>query len=181
MAARRSKMFTCNKYTQPLKLGFKRPLLTNLNCEYFSIVTKVAHRAVQDSDYTIKSWLRFNSNAFEGVQVIGGLMRSGRFKSIGSCIFKIYAVSILDTWAETLLATASGAALADGRFSAVLDQATLDPAQLDGEITLKLEVEITRQSKVYTEVYFFNHVGIYDSFIRLKQEVEFLDITKLDE
>jgi hypothetical protein len=181
MATRRTKMFTCNKYVQPLKVGFKRPLLLNMNCDYFSVMTKVGHRAVQDSDYSIKSWLRFNSNTFDGIQVMAGLLKGNRFKSIGTCTFKIYAVGIDNTWTEVLLAAASGTSLPDGRFSAIINQATLDPTTLDGEITLKMEVEVTRQDKTYSDAYFFNHVGIYDSFIRLKQDVEFLEVTKLDE
>lgn len=181
MASRRIKLTINNKYVQPLKLGFKNKHIVSLCNDYNSIMTKVSHRSVSDSDYSIKAWLKFNTNTFDGIQMFAGLMKNKQFKSIGSCTFKIYSISVDDNWTETLLVTSAGSVMPDGRFKATATESSLSPAELTGEITFKMEVDITRANKNYNEVYFFNHVGIYDSFIKLKQEVEFLDITKLDE
>jgi len=181
MASRKVKMTLNNKYVQPLKLCFKNRHVLSPSSSYNSIVTKISHRACTDQDYKVKAWMRFNSNTFDGIQMIAGLQKGKRFKSIASCTFKIYAFSVDDLWSETLLVTANGSALPDGRFQATATESTLSPVSLDGEITFKLEVDIERSGKTYTDTYYFNHIGIYDSFIRLKQNVEFLDITKLDE
>lgn len=181
MASRRVKMTLNNKYVQPLKLCFKNRHVLSPSSNYNSLLTKVSHKACIDSDYKIKAWMRFNANTFDGVQMIAGLQKGKRLKSIGSCTFKIYAFSVDDLWTETLLVTSIGTPLPDGRFTANAVESSLAPIGLDGEITFKLEVDIERSGKTYTDVYYFNHLGIYDSFIKLKQEVEFLDITKLDE
>jgi hypothetical protein len=181
MASRRIKPTINNKYVQPLKLGFKNKHIISLCNDYNSIMTKVSHKPISDSDYSIKAWLKFNAETFDGIQMFAGLMKNKQFKSIGSCTFKIYSISTDDNWVETLLVTSSGTALPDGRFKATATEAALSPAELIGEITFKMEVDITRANKNYSEVYFFNHIGIYGSFIQLKQDVDFLDITKLDE
>jgi hypothetical protein len=125
--------------------------------------------------------MKFNSNTFDGVQIVAGLLKIKRFISIASCTFKIYSVSVDNLWTENLITTISGNNLGDNRFSAIVSQSVINPVELSGDITFKLEVDITRLNKTYSESFFFNHLGIYDSFLRLKQDVEYLDITKLDE
>lgn len=181
MASRRVMMLTNNQYVQPLKVSFNSKKVIASNAAYNSIVTKVSFEKPQRRDYQVKAWLRFNSNTFDGVQLIGSLSRGKSTKQIAGCTFKIYSIDITDTWDETLLTTVSGTAISNNRFSASVAGATLAPADLTGEITYKIEVDVTRLGKTYSDVFYFNHLGIYDSFIRLKQDVEFLDITKLDE
>lgn len=181
MANRRVKNSINNKYVQPLKLSFKNKKVITLAANYNCIMTKVSHKAQNDCDFKIQSWMKFNTDSFDGVQLVAGFFKGKVKKTIGSCNFKVYAISTDDSWTETLIASVSGIALVDGRFKAVLTDANLTPAELEGELSFKLEVEILRAGKTFNDVYFFNHIGIYGSFIRLKQDVEFLDITKLDE
>jgi hypothetical protein len=113
--------------------------------------------------------------------MIGSLFRGKSAKTIASCTFRIYSVNVDNTWAETLLVTVAGSNVGGNKFSASTPESSLAPTALTGELTYKMEVELTRLGKTYTDAFYFNHVGIYDSFIRLKNDVEFLDITKLDE
>jgi hypothetical protein len=113
--------------------------------------------------------------------MFGSLVRGKLAKTIASCTFKIYSIDVTDTWEETLLVTLSGNPINGNRFSASTSETSLAPTSLTGELSYKMEVEITRLGKTYSEEFYFNHIGIYDSFVRLKGDVDFLDITKLDE
>ncbi|NDD83812.1 hypothetical protein EBZ38_05940 [bacterium] len=179
MASRRIKMLTNNNYVQPLKLCFKNKMIISPGSAYNSIVTKYNHKACNGTDLKIQSWAKFDAENFDGIQVFAGLFKKG-FKSAASCTFRIYSISVDDNWTETLLSTQSGVSLGDGRFRGIFNEASLNPAEQTGEITFKLEVELIRLGKSYSETYFFNHLGIYGSFIRLSQEVDFLSITKKD-
>jgi hypothetical protein len=174
-------MLTNNHYVQPLKVGFKNKMVLTPNASYNSVVVNLKHRASQESTFLVKAWLRFNSNTFDGVQMVGSLVKGRDAKTIAGCTFKIYSMDVTDTWAETLLVTASGTAISNNKFSASAPESALAPTTLTGELTYKMEVTITRLGKTYSDIFYFNHIGIYDSFIRLKNDVEFLDITKLDE
>lgn len=174
-------MLINNSYIQPLKLSFKNKKVITLVANYNCIIPKVSHKAPTTNDYKVKSWMKFNTNSFDGVQLVAGLFKGKAIKTIGTCNFKIYAISTNDNWTETLIATVSGTALTDGRFKAVLTDLDLAPIELEGEISFKLEVDILRSGKTFNDIFFFNHIGIYGSFIKLKQDVEFLHITKLDE
>ena len=181
MASRRVTMLTNNQYIQPLKVSFNNKKVITPNASYNSIVTKVSFEKPQNKDYKVKAWLRFNSNTFNGVQLVSSLVRGKDAKIIAGCTFKVYSIDLTDAWVETLRTTVSGTAISGNRFSASVLEAALAPADLTGEITYKIEVIITRLGKTYSDIFYFNHLGIYDSFIRLKNDVEFLDITKLDE
>lgn len=179
MASRRIKMLTNNNYTQPLKICFKRKMVVCPNSAYNTILVKYNHKPCTD-DLKIQSWAKFDAENFDGIQVFAGLFKNKGFKSAASCVFSIYSISVDDNWTEALLSTQSGTALGDGRFRGIFNESSLNPAEQTGEITFKLEVELTRLGKTYSETYFFNHLGIYGSFIKLSQEVDFLSITKKD-
>jgi len=180
MASRKVTMLTNNQYVQPLKASFNNKKVITPNAAYNSIVTKVTYEKPQKRDYQVKAWLRFNSDTFDGVQLVGSLVRGKDTKAIAGCTFKVYSIDLSNSWVETLRTTVSGTAISGNRFSASVLESALAPADLTGEITYKIEVDITRLGKTYSDVFYFNHLGIYDSFIRLKNDVEFLDITKKD-
>jgi hypothetical protein len=181
MASRRVTMLTNNQYVQPLKVSFNNKKVIAAGAAYNSIVTKVSYEKPQKRDYKVKAWLRFNSNTFDGVQLVGSLVRGKDTKTIAGCTFKVYSIDLTNSWVETLRTTVSGTSIPGNRFSASVLEAAIAPASLTGEMTYKIEVDVTRLGKLYSDVFYFNHLGIYDSFIRLKNDVEFLDITKLDE
>jgi hypothetical protein len=181
MASRRVMMLTNNQYVQPLKVSFTNKKVITPNAAYNSIVTKSSFEKPTNKDFKVKAWMRFNSDTFDGVQMVGSLFRGKSNKTIVSCIFKIYSVDVDNTWAETLLVTATGSDVGDNKFSASTSELSLAPTALTGELTYKMEVEITRLGKTYTDVFYFNHIGIYDTTVRLRKRIDFLAITKLDE
>jgi hypothetical protein len=180
MASRRVAMLTNNQYVQPLKLSFTNKKVIAPCAAYNSILTKTSFEKPTNKDFKVKAWLRFNSDTLNGVQMIASLIRGKNAKAIGSCTFKIYSVSVTDNWEELLLVTVSGNEINGNRFSASVPESSLAPTSLTGELTYRMEVEVTRQNKLYTDNFYFNHIGIYDSFVRLKSDVEFLDIIKVD-
>jgi hypothetical protein len=57
----------------------------------------------------------------------------------------------------------------------------LAPNFIEGQAAIKITVETKRlDEKIKASVY-LNHLGVYDSIIRLRNDVDYLDITKLDE
>lgn len=181
MASRKITMLTNNQYVQPLKVSFNNKKVIAPSAAYNSIITKVSYEKPQKRDYQVKAWLRFNSDTFDGVQMVGSLVRGKDAKTIAGCTFKIYSVDVTNTWAETLLVTASGTAINQTKFSASAPESALAPTTLTGELTYKMEVEVTRLGKTYSDVFYFNHIGIYDTTVRLRKRIDFLAITKLDE
>lgn len=180
MATRRIKMLISNTYTQTLKTCFRKKLVLVSGAGYNSIVTKLTHRSCEKTDYQVKAWAKFDASSFDGLQFFAGLLKGKSFRTAASCTFKLFSVSIDDNWTETLIATIPGTPLSDGRWKGSITQSLLNPIDTTGEISFKIQVDLTRLGKEYSEVYFFNHLGIYGSFIRLSQEVDFLSITKKD-
>lgn len=182
MAARRIKMLTNNHYVQPLKVCFKNKLVLTPGASYNSIVTNVKHKACQDSDFSVKAWMRFNTDAFDGsFQVYSALIKNSQIKSTSSCTFRVYEINPSDLWQETLKATIIGTPMTNGAFNGIVLESSILPTIADGEFTFKLEIEMVRQNKKFIDIYYFNHLGVYDSIVRLRKQVNFLALTKLDE
>jgi hypothetical protein len=125
-------------------------------------------------------WAKFNVDTFDGIQLVAGLKYdNARYAQAASAQVSLYATSTTN-WDETTIFT--GPMTWDGsKFVLNLVQSQLNPVSLEGDITVRVYIEILRRDKLYTAETYLNHLGIYDSFFRLKQEVDFLDITKLDE
>lgn len=105
----------------------------------------------------------------------------GLIANAATCTFDIYKV-IKPGWYETLLSSVSGTIQSDNHYFYAEKLITdFNPTEFDGGPTMMVEVNILRLGEIYKERIYINHLGIYDSFFRLKQEVEFLDVTKLDE
>jgi hypothetical protein len=178
MAARRIKATVNNSYVQPLKLRTGRKLVVAPNNDYTSIVFTKAHRSVNPRDYSLLLAAKFNTVDFDGIHIVAELSRESQALQIGSGTFDIYSISLDGTWTETFLSTVSGS-VAGSRITAAVPQSALP--ELDGEVTLAVKCSVQRQSDTYTNKIYVNHLGTYDSIVRLRQDVEFLDITKVDE
>jgi len=94
--------------------------------------------------------------------------------------FRFYKVSG-PNWQEDFIVEVSGTSLSNNYHLSESLLTDLSPAILNGEDSLMLEVEITRRGISYKDRVYLNHIGIYDSYLRLKRNVDFLEVTKLDE
>lgn len=138
--------------------------------------------SLSNSDQVVKIAAELDPNDLSSIRFVAYLYNPTRdaIDNAATCTFKVYLVTN-PGWNETLLTTFSGIYQPNFYFFADVLDTSLVPAILDGEATLRIEVAITRLGITYRDRIYVNHLGIYDSFIRLKKKVEFLDITKLDE
>ena len=178
MATRRIKSTINNSYVQPLKLRTGRKLAIALNVDYNSILFTKSRRNPAKTDYSLLLATKFNTVDFDGIHIVAELSRESQALQIGSGTFDIYSISLDGTWTETFLSTFSGSVVGS-RITAVVPQSALP--ELDGEVTLAIKCSINRQKDIYVKKIYVNHLGTYDSIVRLRQDVEFLDITKVDE
>ena len=123
-------------------------------------------------DVTDFSSVRFTSYLYNTV--------SGSIDNAAACTFYIYKVGT-PSWTETLLYTAAGTLQYNQHFFLDVPISSLSSVNFDGGDTVMIEAVVTRLSDSYRDRVYINHLGIYDSFIRLKKEVDYLDLTKLDE
>jgi hypothetical protein len=159
-----------------------RKMIITPSASYNSILFTQKHRAYNASLDEVKVWAKFNTSSFDGIQLIAWMENKDKnVISSASCEFKVYYIDTTNNWNQTLIFTGSGTA-SGTRWVASPDQAALGPNNaLDGERTLMIEANLTRWGDTYKNTVYVNHLGIYDSFIRLKNDVEFLDITKKDQ
>lgn len=180
MANRRIKATINNQYVQPLKLRTGRKLVVTPAANYNSILFTLKHRAINPSDYDVRLAAKFNSSNFDGIYITSMITRQGGSVTASDCAFEVYGISNDSLWTETLLTTVNG--VADGsRFIASVPASAFSSIELDGSTSLSVKAVLNRQSDTFTNKIYVNHLGIFESLFLLKQEVEFLDLTKLDE
>lgn len=106
---------------------------------------------------------------------------TGNVDKAASCVFNVYRVLPTAGWFDNLITTFSGVIQSNSYFFAEKTITDLSPSDLDGDNSIMIEVVATRLSNTYRDRVYINHLGIYDSVVRLRNEVEFLDLTKQDE
>jgi hypothetical protein len=84
-------------------------------------------------------------------------------------------------WNDNLVYTVSGIQQPNQYFFQEIDLTSIPSVNLDGENTILLEASVTRLNVTYRNRLYINHLGVYSSIVKLRQDVDFLDITKLDE
>lgn len=181
MATRRIRSTINNKYTQPLKLRMGRKIVLTPGCDYNCVLFTQRHRAFDIKNQRISLWAKFNTNTFDGIQIVAWLEgNDGDAISSGSCQFKVYYLDVTDNWSQSLIFTGSGTA-SGLKWVASPNQASLGPTNdFSGSRTIMVEASILKWGQLYTKKVYVNHLGIYNSFVRLKNDVEFLDISKAD-
>jgi hypothetical protein len=182
MATRRIRATINNKYSQPLKLKTGRRLVITPNADYNSILFTKRHKAIDDRVFKTKVWAKFDGQNFDGIHMVAALYGVNEtLLTSASCVFKVYYVDADQNWGKTLVYTGNGT-LQNGLWVLPATQTNLGPTtELDGERSLMIEATITRLGKEYKSSVYVNHLGIFDSLFRLKNEVEFLAVTKKDE
>lgn len=135
-----------------------------------------------NSNQVIKIAAEFDTTDLNSIRFIAYLYNptDGSVDNAATCTFNIYMVT-QPSWTENLLLTQSGTIQFNSYFLSDVSVSSLTPANLDGDTTLMVEAVITRLGDVYRDRVYLNSLGVYDSIIRLRNAVDFLDITKLDE
>jgi hypothetical protein len=137
---------------------------------------------LSNSNQVVKIAAEFNIDDLDSVRFVGYLYDpiSGSTSAASSCLFNIYRV-VNPNWADNLVYSSSGVELPNSYWYSDISIASLSPANLEGGETLMIEAVLTRLGETLRDRVYINHLGVYDSIIRLRQDVDFLDITKLDE
>lgn len=137
---------------------------------------------LSSSTQILKLAAQFDTQDFESIRLSAYLYNpvTGGVDNAATCSFKIYLVT-LPNWTEVLLSTESATQVDNNYFFKDILVSSLTPAELDGDSTLMIEATVTRLSETLRERIYVNHLGVYDSVVRLRNDVDFLNITKLDE
>lgn len=117
----------------------------------------------------------FNNVSSDGIKLISYLVKNEADKvTAGSCSFSVYLVNE-STWAETLLATVAGTQ--SGQiWTADLTELAMGGQEIIGERTIKVYATMTRGTKTYRTHGYLNHLGIWDTALRTKLRVDFIEI-----
>ena len=169
-----------NEDCQQLKVDtFDRYLVNDSEDWYFLFGP---NSALVNSNQIIKIAAEFDTNDLDSIRFIAYLynQNDGSVDNAATCTFNIYMVG-QPSWVETLLLTTSGTIQFNNYFLSDVNVNSLSPATLDGDTTLMVEAVITRLGDIYRDRVYLNSLGVYDSIIQLRNDVDFLDITKLDE
>jgi hypothetical protein len=178
MAYRRIRVTTNSEDSQSLKTGTSNTVV-KIKDECVQLLYRLGRKPPV---YKAHVWARLDPNDWAGIHVLGGILKNDKEIIHGAnCTFKVYSLNPAVNWAETLITTKVGTQQSNGNFTADFTDVELAPLELDGDPTIAVEIEVQRFKKVYKIKRYVNHLGIYDSLFRLKQEVDFLSITKKDE
>lgn len=125
---------------------------------------------------------QFDTSDYDSIKLISYLYnpRDASIAAGSTCTFKVYRISV-SSWTETLINIFNGTILPNSYFYVDVPVSSLTPADLDGDNTIMVECTIIRLNKTYRDRIYLNHLGSYASIVKLRQDVEFLDVTKLDE
>jgi hypothetical protein len=133
-------------------------------------------------DRRLKLAAEFDTGDFDSIRLAAYLynLDFGSVDNAGSCVFRVFKVTT-PNWTEELLTTVTGTPTINNYFFADVNLSALSSAELDGDSTLMIEVVLTRLSRTFRDRIYVNHLGSYDSILRLRSDVRFLDLNKLDE
>lgn len=133
------------------------------------------------STQILKIAAKFNENSFDNIEMAAYLLdsKNGAIANSATAVFRVYRISGSD-WTETLVNTFNGAQLSNHYFYVNATLASLVPVDFQGGESIMIEVSVQRLGITYFERAYFNHLGVYDNLLRLRRDVEFLDVTKKD-
>lgn len=138
--------------------------------------------AFTSSNQIIKIAAQFDSGTLDNLKIAAYLYdpRNAAVANASTCEFKIYHVTTPD-WTETLIATINGTQLANNYFYSNPLTSSLTPIDFDGGESIMIEATIVRLGQTYRDRIYANHLGVYDSILRLRKSVQLLDILKADD
>ena len=141
--------------------------------------------ALTNSTQVLKIAAQLDTNTLDKIRVIGYLYNSnqGSVDNAASVTFRIYKVADITTpkWDDQFVTTLVGDLQSNNYFFKDVNISSITGASLDGDTTLMIEATAIRSGVTYRDRIYVNHLGVYESIVKLKKDIEFLDITKQDE
>jgi hypothetical protein len=143
------------------------------------------YSTLSSSSRVIKIAAQLDTNTLDKIRLVAYLYNptNGSIDSAASTTFNIYLVQDITTpkWDDLLITTQSGILQSNGYFFKDVLISSLTGTSLDGDTTLMIEAAAIRNGITFRDRIYVNHLGVYDSILRLRSDVEFLDLTKVDE
>lgn len=138
--------------------------------------------AFSSSNQIIKISAEFNKETFDTIRFASYLYNqgTGAIDNAASITFNVYLVTT-PNWTEQFIYSFAGSQIGNNYFYADVPLSSLTPVDFFGGDTIMVEAVGTRLSQVYRDRVYINHLGIFDNAFRLKQKINYLDLTKLDE
>lgn len=138
--------------------------------------------ALTPSDFVLKLSAKFDELLLGTIKMVGYLYSpsNATIGNLSTCTFKVFNITIPD-WTEVLIDTFSGVQLSNSYFYSNPTIADLAPSILNGASSLMIECTATRLGVTYRDRVYFNHLGVYDSIVNLKRDINYLELTKVDE
>lgn len=166
--------------SQVLKLDSNKRYLMNSSDEWQMLLGP--NSELSNSTQILKIAAEFNQSSFDGIRVTSYLYNpsTGGVDSSASCTFKVYVVRSPD-WQDVPVADFIGTQLPNQYYFRSILASEISSIDLFGGDTVMIEAVVTRLGETYRDRIYVNHLGIYDNVTRLRQDVEWLDISKLDE
>lgn len=136
---------------------------------------------LSNSNQILKIGAEFNANTLDSIRLIAYLYdpNNGSIDNAATCTFNIFKVNT-PNWSDDLITTLSGTQLSNNYFFLNVPTSSLPTVDFFGGDTVLIEVIVTRLGTTYRDRMYLNHFGIFDNVTRLRQEVQFLDISKQD-
>lgn len=165
---------------QYLKVDHSSRYIVNMSIDWQMLFGP--NSSLSSSNQIIKISAQFDAGSFDNLKVTAYLFdqRNGSIANAANCSFKIFKITDPD-WSETLLTTLSGTQLPNYYYYIHPTLSTFVGLDFLGGDSIMIEATIVRLGVTYRDRVYINHLGIYDNVFRLRQDVEFLDATKLDE
>lgn len=183
MATRKLVAQTRSKNNQILKMDSIQRFIVNDAPKWQFIFNAASD--LTNSVQVPKIAVELDTSDLDSIRVVGYLYNtvSGTVDNASTCTFKVFRVSneLSPKWNDILIHTEVGVQEPNSYFLVDIPLSNLPGTQLDGDTTLMIEVLIVRSGRSYRDRLYVNHLGVYDSIVRLRQDVEWLDLSKLDE
>jgi hypothetical protein len=171
---RKVRHLNSSKYLNRLG-GFSNQIATISGQYNITLEKVVGKQAVEIEPFV---FAKFNSETMNGMQVICFLQR-GR-KRISSTVqsLKLYRISD-GSWNESLVGEFVPVETSPNIFTLNIF-AALGSNELSGAETYCTDVIFKRRETDYFKKVYFNHLGCFDSITRIRQNVDLLNVFKID-
>lgn len=167
-----------NDVCQPLRIYGTQRFIINDNPDWQFLFNSLS--IFQKPIRVLKIAGEYDASTLNDMKLVSYLYisNSGATSKAESCSFRFYRV--INSWTEELITTRAGTELLNGYWFVSMSPSDLG-LDLEGSNTLMLEVVVKRLDQTYRDRIYLNAIGIYGNTVKLRNDVDFLDLTKADE
>lgn len=168
-----------NEEAQPLRINSSKRFIVNDTNDWQFLFGP--NSAFTTTGKFMRIAAEFDKVDFSSIRFVGYLYDpdSGTISNMANCTFNVYLVTT-PFWTEQFVGAFPGTQLFNSYFFADVSSTSLAPIDFFGGDTIMIEAVGVRLGVAFRERVYVNHLGIYDNAFRLRQDVDFLDITKQD-